>query len=1029
MRSTQPVIFPPFRLDPINERLWRGRQAIPLRPKAFAVLCYLAEKPGQLVTKEELLQAVWPESFVTDAVLKVSIREIRQAVGDDPETPQFIETIHRRGYRFIAETAGPSDKEQSPRTAAESRGSWRFPAEQRAGRPRVSQLGGFVGREAVLVQIQEWLDKALQGSRQIVFVTGEPGIGKTTVIEAFLESVSGANNLCIARGQCLEQYGQGEAYLPVLEALGRLSRGPERDKIIPLLNRFAPTWLAQMPSLVSDAEHEGLLREMLGATRERMLREMSELVEALTDEMPLLLVLEDLHWSDYSTLDLISALARRRERGRLLLIGTYRLVEVLSSGHPLKAVKQELQVHGCCQELALDYLAEAAVAEYLAGKFPANQFPVGLARLIYQRTDGHPLFMVNLLDYWVAREWIVRRADRWELQIVLEEIGVGVPESLRQMIDKQINRLTPREQRVLEAASVAGVLFSSATVSAALEEDVLHVEELCEELARKQQFLRPAGLSEMPDGTVATRFSFIHSLYLNVLYEGLAPFRRMMLHRRIGEQMEHATATCAREMAAELALHFEQGRDYHRAVNYLRQAAETDSRRYANREAIGHLKRALDLVDRLPEAEQSGTRMRLLEQLGLVRRSMGDMKRSAEDFGELVANARQQGQVERQVRALLYLGSALFWIDREQCLGAVDQAVELSRNMEDELLRAHTRGYCGHWNLCLRGWQDQDAQACAEAVQAARKANDRALLSLHVVRFAYLQCLRSEYEGAVRTAEEGQRLALEVSDAFDYLLCHFFSAWALLHLGRWGELLQILHRGIDMAEKNGHRLWTMLFQLELAQLHEQAFDFEGAVKLCEPVLRWVREAQQETGQLFFHSLIVLGFAHLGPGQDEQAAHCFNEINRRLEREERSMDWILHLPLHLGLSRYWLARGKFEPAWQEAERVCDMAARPGERTYLALARQSLTEIALAEKNWGQAEAEISKARATVEGGGEPLAEWRVYATAAKLYKQRHQEAKAAQCLDRSSSVLNQLADSLKQEPELRQLFLARSPIIK
>ena len=302
------------------------------------------------MTKEELLQAVWPESFVTDAVLKVSIREIRQAVGDDPETPQFIETVQRRGYRFIAEIAGPSNKELPPRMAVGSQGGWRFPFAQRVGRPTALQSGGFVGREAALTQIQEWFNKALQGSRQVVFVTGEPGIGKTTVVEAFLESVSANNSLCIARGQCLEQYGQGEAYLPVLEALGRLSRGPERDKIIPLLNRFAPTWLAQMPSLVSDAEHEGLILEMLGATRERMLREMSELVEALTAEMPLLLVLEDLHWSDYSTLDLISALAGRREGAepaRLLLLATYRPVEVILNQHPLKAVKQELQMHVC----------------------------------------------------------------------------------------------------------------------------------------------------------------------------------------------------------------------------------------------------------------------------------------------------------------------------------------------------------------------------------------------------------------------------------------------------------------------------------------------------------------------------------------------------------------------------------------------------------------------------------------------------------------------------------------------------------
>ncbi|MBI3304075.1 MAG: ATP-binding protein [Deltaproteobacteria bacterium] len=197
----------------------------------------------------------------------------------------------------------------------------------------------MVGREAELSQLYRWLEKVLEGERQIIFVTGEPGIGKTTVVEAFLQQIAAERDIWIGRGQCIEHYGAGEAYLPVLEALGRLCREPGGQFLIELLSQQAPTWLVQMPALLRATELETLQRKTRGATREGMLRELAEAVEALTAEWPLVLWLEDLQWSDVSTLDWLAFVGRRRERARLLVIGTYRPVEVIVSGHPLKGVK------------------------------------------------------------------------------------------------------------------------------------------------------------------------------------------------------------------------------------------------------------------------------------------------------------------------------------------------------------------------------------------------------------------------------------------------------------------------------------------------------------------------------------------------------------------------------------------------------------------------------------------------------------------------------------------------------------------
>ncbi len=342
----------------------------------------------------------------------------------------------------------------------------------------------------------------------------------------------------------------------------------------------------------------------MGATRDRMLREMAEMLEALTAEVTLVLVLEDLQWSDYSTLELVSLLAQRRERARLLVIGTYRPVAVNIGGHPLKTLKQELQTHQHCGELLLGFLTESVVAEYLAARFPGSSLPPALARVIHQRTDGNPLFMVNIVDYLLGQGLVVKADGQWEVKGRLEEVEGGVPESLRQVIEKQIEGLSVKEQRVLEAASVAGVEFLAAAVAAGLEEEEVEVEERCGELVRRGQFLRSHGSNEWPDGTVTERYSFIHSLYQNVLSERVTVGRRIQLHRRIGEREEVGYRERAGEIAGELVVHFEEGREYRRAVQYLKQAAENALWRYAYQEAIGHLTKALEMLKILPDTPE-----------------------------------------------------------------------------------------------------------------------------------------------------------------------------------------------------------------------------------------------------------------------------------------------------------------------------------------------------------------------------------------------------------------------------------------
>ena len=302
----------------------------------------------------------------------------------------FAERAHRRHAtptpHFIGEVRGRRGAKMPPLPASS------IP---------VSTL--IVGRADELKQLHDWYASVLQGERRVVFVSGEAGIGKTTLLNTFIDSLR-REGVRIARGQCVEQYGAGEPYMPMLEALTQLGRSAESQQLLAILHRLAPAWLAQLPALLTAEERARIQGETQGLTQQRMLREMAQTLAALAADAPLVSLLEDLHWSDASTLDLIAAIARRTEPARLLILGTYRPVEMLAGDHPLRALKEELEVHQQCQELRLKLLSEAEVAAYLNRRFANNECSVhGLAPAIYQRTDGNALFMVNVVDYLVAQ--------------------------------------------------------------------------------------------------------------------------------------------------------------------------------------------------------------------------------------------------------------------------------------------------------------------------------------------------------------------------------------------------------------------------------------------------------------------------------------------------------------------------------------------------------------------------------------------------------------------------------------------------
>ena len=580
-RGSDVRLFSPFRLDVRDERLWRGTEELKLRRKPFAILRHLTANPVRLVTQEELVEAVWGKIAMSESLLRTHVSELRRILGDD-----VIETVVGRGYRFLREVEAEKPASTQPKPVEVS--------------PSTTHLIARGGEMAVLRQV---LETVLDHKRQVVFAMGEPGIGKTALVDTFLR-IAVPHGALIARGACVEQFGTGEAYLPVLGALGAICRGPDGEHVVDLLARHAPTWLAQMPGLMPDEKLQGIHLRVQGATQARMLRELAEAFDVLAAEQPLVLALEDMQWSDRSTTDLVAMLGARREPARLLVIATCRPAD-LTRGDALSKVIAELSAHKQGLTLTLENWSQAAVAEYLAQRFSGPRFPEALAGTLHQMTGGNPLFTVAVVDDLESRKMVASVDGVWQLSASVAEVAKRRPDTVRQLIDIQIDRLKSIEQRVLEAASLAGGQFAAGSVAHALELPADEIDSVCEGLANEGRFLRFTSTEAWPDGTIQSHYSFLQALYRDAALARIPSATRRVWHRRVAEGLETAYGEGAEAVVAELAVHFDEAHVIAKAVHYYCVAGERAMRRFGRAEALTQFKRARALVAKVPASPES----------------------------------------------------------------------------------------------------------------------------------------------------------------------------------------------------------------------------------------------------------------------------------------------------------------------------------------------------------------------------------------------------------------------------------------
>jgi predicted ATPase len=710
-----------------------------------------------------------------------------------------------------------------------------------------------------------------------------------------------------------------------------------------------------MPWLLTETDRQQLRDELQGVTRERMLRECAEVVDTLTATTPLLLVFEDLHWSDYATLDLLALLARRQTSAHLLVVGTYRPVETMVRHHPLRTVVQDLQRHGHALELPLALLHAEAVAAYLAARFPQRQFPAVLAPWLHQHTDGQPLFLVTLIQALVEQGVLYEHEGCWTAQARLDALPLVVPESLRQLLEHQITRLPPEAQRVLEVASVAGVEFVATAVAASCEADATMVEEHCEALVA-QQMLRFLAVTTWPDGTVATRYAFVHALYQQVVYERLGAGRRVRLHQRLGACLEKAYGAHAGEIAAELAEHFVCGQDTQRAVHYLHQAAENALDRCAHVQAIHHLTRGLELLTTVPETQE-----RLQHELDLQVLLGGAWAQtrgwSAPEVGQAYARAcalcERLGEPPQLPVVLLRqfmwcvpraewqtaheLGEHLRTLAQRQAnpvfLLAAHNMLGVSLVFRGEVAAAHAHftqgstlyvpayhhapvahhgidlGVYARCYAALSLWLlGAPAQALGQMHAAHTLAQELAhpySLAFALPFMAFLSQWRRDIPATLTWAEAVLTLCTEHGFGLYVSYGRLLHGWALMAQGQRNEGLDQMRQGLTVYQATATSWWPYFLAL-LAEGYEQLGAADESLRVLTEALTAVQHTGECVWEAELHRLKGELLRTSSVEQSTEAESCFRQA---IEIAHRQQAKSLELRAAMSLARLWQQQGK------------------------------------------------------------------------------------------------------------------------
>jgi predicted ATPase len=846
-----------------------------------------------------------------------------------------------------------------------------------------------VGREEQRAQLMRAYSRMKSGAGLVIGVAGEPGIGKTSLLEDFLRELAArGEHPVVARGRCSESLAGAEAYLPVLEALDSLRQRRSGPSFDTLMRTVAPTWHAQVATHVTNSG--SIPGEAAPAvSQERMKRELGALFEDASRLQPLLFIIEDLHWADVSTIDILNYLTGHFSSMRVLVLTSYRPSDMALARHAFLGIRNDLQARGLLEEVALSFLEQKDVERYLALQFPGHSLPGDLAATIHERTGGSPLFMADLVRYLRDTGGIVEQHGTWVLTRSLKDAPGDLPDSVRAMIARKIERVPDEDRQLLMAASIQGQEFDSATVAEALELDAADVEDRLDRLEHVHLLVRQEAEQELPDRTLTLRYQFVHVLYQNVLFDSLRPSRRTALAGRVARAVATHHAADPSPVAARLALLFETARDFATSAQYYFLAAQRAIGLLAFREALTLAERGLAGLRGLPESPQRhqlelglqllrGQSLRMLKgwaaselersfgrarelcqqlqdppelfpvlwNLAFFRLIRGELALVSEESSALMAQADRAGQPALSMAVHHVAGV---------CCEFMGDLVESSRLLERsrELHQpAQHRNYTALFGLdpgmfaramsarplWALGYPDRALERSFETVALAQSQRQPVTLTFALLVTQSIHVYRGETAETLALADQIMKLSTEYELTQEAEWARAFHGSALVELGDVDDGVRRMEQSLDALQAMRTGLVRTMFLTMLADGRRQAGRFDAGLQAVDEGFAHAT-ATLENGFLSeLHR--ARGELLLAAGAEADAE---SELRAALGHARRQQARSFELRAATALARMLLARGDAATARGELAPVYEWFTEGPDTRDLAAARSLLTHI--------------------------------------------------------------------------------------
>ncbi len=871
-------------------------------------------------------------------------------------------------------------------------------------------LTPFVGRERELAFLEERFDAAAGGRGQVVFLAGDPGMGKSRLLLELRRRLDQRTDWLEGRAR---SFGRDLAFHPLIDLLRRSMRIEDDDPEDIVIDKVT----AGTAALRTEASVGlPLLRYLLGVDpgdpaileldsrlrRSAVFDALRRLVLCAAEHRTQVVVLEDLHWIDPGTEEFLGTLVDSVANAAVLVVLTHR-----------PGYTSPLGERTYCSHIALSSLDEGASAAMIRAVLAGSGLPDLLERRIAGRADGNPFFVEEVVRSLLEDGVIRRNGDTYVLQRALDQ--VFVPDTIQDVLAARIDRLDAEVKRTLQTASVIGREFARRLV------DLLSGAPVRAE--RSLQALKAVEL--IYEKTLFPELSYVfkHALTQDVAYGSLLRPQRKELHALVGAAIEASYAERIADHYGVLAWHYERAGRTDKAVDYLGKAADKAVEAFAVSEAMELYRRALDLIDESKDDRYAEQRVRFLRARANLQFSVGNYAGARAEWERLLARCRETGDRFNEAGALSGAAWATTWDEAfDQALAYAEEAARVAGETGNQSALAGALVVSGYVPA-VTGQLVEARPILERAVRASRDAGD--VVQEVIARFCFgmLEGWQGEYDTAADVTSEGLRIARDRR----LLPLLMRSLWAnsmpLIGKGDYDRAQALLHEGFDLADKVGDEGMAPRMLNTLGWLYLECGDVDRSIDHNVRAVDRARGRQHAVSvEMGTYATVNWGDALLRKGEIAAAGEVYDAAQGVVSnpRTHVWMKWRYSTHLFASLAEYWLARGNPERAAGFVGRSMEIALATTSRKYIAIGHRISAEIALQRLDLNEAEAQARRALALAERIRNPPQQWSACALLGDILARMGKPDDALDARTRAGHVIRGVASSLA-DPRLRQSF--------